>query len=212
MTGLPTALFLDIGGVLATNGWDRSMRRRAAGHFGLDFSEFDERHHLTFDAYELGRLSLDEYLEHVVFYEPRRFSREAFKSFIFAQSQPLPAMMELVGQLKARYRLRTAAISNEGRELTEYRIQALRLGRFIDFFVCSCFVHCRKPELEIYRMALDIGQVTPEQAVYIDDRALFVEVARGLGMHGIHHVSPDTTRAGLARCGLTLPRSAVSAL
>jgi putative hydrolase of the HAD superfamily len=203
----PTALFLDIGGVLATNGWDRNMRRRAAAHFDLDFDEFDERHHLIFDAYELGRLSLDEYLQRVVFHEPRRFSQEAFKSFMFAQSQALPAMIDLVWQLKNRYRLRTAAISNEGRELSEYRIQALRLPRLIDFFVCSCFVHCRKPDLAIYRMALDIGQVTAEQAVYIDDRAMFVETARSVGMYGIQHVSAEATRASLARCGLEASRA-----
>jgi putative hydrolase of the HAD superfamily len=207
MAARPTALFLDIGGVLATNGWDRSMRRRAAEKFDLDFNEFDERHHLIFDAYELGRLSLDEYLERAVFYELRPFSREAFKSFMFAQSQALPAMIELVWQLKSRYRLQTAAISNEGRELSEYRIQALRLPRLIDFFVCSCFVHCRKPDIEIYRMALDIGQVAAEQTIYIDDRAMFVEAGRSVGMYGIHHVNAETTRANLARCGLTAPRA-----
>jgi putative hydrolase of the HAD superfamily len=207
MPDRPTALFLDIGGVLATNGWDRRMRLRAADRFDLDFNEFDERHHLIFDAYELGRLSLDDYLERVVFYEPRPFSREAFKSFMFAQSQPLPAMLDLVGQLKTSYRLRTAAISNEGRELSEYRIEALRLARFVDFFVCSCFVHCRKPDEEIYRMALDIGQVLPEQTIYIDDRPMFVEAARSMGMHGIHHQSVETTRASLARCGLSAPRA-----
>lgn len=207
MPAEPRALFVDIGGVLATNGWDRSMRRRAAEKFALDFREFDERHHLIFDAYELGRVSLDEYLARVVFHEPRPFSREAFTSFLFAQSQAFPSMIELVWQLKSRYRLRTAAISNEGRELSEYRIQAFRLARVIDFFVCSCFVHCRKPEREIYRMALDIGQVAPEQTVYLDDRPMFVEAARSVGMYGIDHVNPETTRDRLARCGLSVPRA-----
>lgn len=52
----PTVLFLDVGGVLLTNGWDRSMRKQAAETFGLDADDMDERHHLTFDTYELGKL------------------------------------------------------------------------------------------------------------------------------------------------------------
>ena len=49
-----TTLFLDIGGVLLTNGWDRHSRQRAAENFHLDFVEMDERHHLTYDTYEAG--------------------------------------------------------------------------------------------------------------------------------------------------------------
>ena len=46
-----TTLFLDIGGVLLTNGWDRGIRVHASEKFGLDYKEMDERHHLTFDTY-----------------------------------------------------------------------------------------------------------------------------------------------------------------
>jgi putative hydrolase of the HAD superfamily len=63
------AVFLDIGNVLLTNGWDRRLRREAAEKFGLDHEEMNERHHLTFDTYEEGKLSLEEYLTRVVFYE-----------------------------------------------------------------------------------------------------------------------------------------------
>jgi len=198
-----TALFVDIGGVLLTNGWDRSMRKRAAEIFGLDSAEMDERHHLTFDTFEEGKLSLEEYLNRVVFYQTRPFSREEFKSFMFARSQPYPEMMELIRSLKRRYGLRVAVISNEGRELTVYRIHKFRLVEFVDFFVSSCFVHFRKPDADIYRIALDIAQVSPAELVYIDDRGMFVEVAQGLGIRGIHHVSYESTRNALAELGLT---------
>ena len=198
-----TALFVDIGGVLLTNGWDRSMRKRAAETFGLDSAEMDERHHLTFDTFEEGKLSLEEYLNRVVFYQKRPFSREEFRSFMFAQSQPYPEMMELIRSLKRRYGLRVAVISNEGRELTVYRIHKFRLVEFVDFFVSSCFVHFRKPDADIYRITLDIAQVSPAELVYIDDREMFVEVAQGLGIRGIHHVSYESTRNALAELGLT---------
>src|SRR5512133_2107301 len=138
-----TTLFLDIGGVLLTNGWDHNIRMRAAEKFGVDFAEMDERHHLTFDTYEEGKLSLDEYLKRVVFYQERSFSREEFKNFMYAQSKPFPDTIELMRSLKNQYSLHVAAVSNEGRELTEYRVQQFEMGTFIDFFVSSCFVHYR---------------------------------------------------------------------
>ena len=61
-----TCLFLDIGGVLLTNGWDHHARKRAAANFKLNFSEMEDRHHLTFDTFEEGKITLEEYLDRVV--------------------------------------------------------------------------------------------------------------------------------------------------
>jgi putative hydrolase of the HAD superfamily len=200
-------IFLDIGNVLLTNGWDRHMRRRAAELYQLDYEEMNERHHLTFDTYEEGKLSLDEYLNRLVFYEDRAFTREDFKAYMFDQSRQTPEMAqtaELIKGLKAKYSLKIATVSNEGLELTRYRIKKFNLGSFVDFFLSSCFVHYRKPDADLYRLALDCAQVMPQQAVYIDDRAMFVEVARGLGIRGIHHTGYESTKAALAAMGLKL--------
>jgi putative hydrolase of the HAD superfamily len=197
-----TCIFTDVGGVLATNGWDRTMRALAARKFGLDIEELDERSHLTFDTYEEGKLSLDEYLSRVVFYEPRSFSRDDFVSFMYEQSQPFQSMLDLVCDLKRRYGLKVAVVSNEGRELTLHRIAKFGLSEFVDFFIVSCFVHFRKPDTDIFRMALDIAQVPPAQVVYLEDRPMFVDVACKLGLHGIHHTSVETTKAELAAMGL----------
>ncbi len=199
-----TTLFLDIGGVLLTNGWDHTQRTNAARKFGLDYDEMNERHHLTFDTYEEGKLSLDEYLDRIVFYQARDFSKEDFKAFMYAQSRPFPQMIELMRGLKTQYGLRVAAVSNEGRELTVYRVQQFELGTFIDFYVSSCFVHYRKPDADLYRIALDIAQAHPEQVIYIDDRPMFVEVAQKLGIQGIIHKDYQTTRDTLDAAGLSL--------
>jgi putative hydrolase of the HAD superfamily len=200
-------IFLDIGNVLLTNGWDRHMRRQAAEIFNLDVEEMNERHHLTFDTYEEGKLSLDEYLDRLVFYEDRPFTREDFKGYMFAQSRQTPEMVEtaeLIKGLKTKYGLKVATVSNEGLELTRYRIKKFKLGSFVDFFISSCFVHYRKPDADLYRLALDCAQVLPEESVYIDDRAMFVEVARGLGINGIHHTGFESTKAALAALRLSL--------
>jgi putative hydrolase of the HAD superfamily len=201
-----TTLFLDIGGVLLTNGWDHNIRTRAADIFSLDYAEMNERHHMTFDTYESGKLSLDEYLNRIVFYQARSFTREEFKAFMYAQSQPFPEMIELIGSLRTQYGLQVAAVSNEGRELTVYRVQQFKLGTIIDFFVSSCFVHYRKPDADMYRIALDIAQVKPQQVVYIDDRPMFVEVAQGLGIRGIIHNGRESTQKTLETWGLSLKR------
>jgi putative hydrolase of the HAD superfamily len=198
------ALFLDVGGVLLTNGWDRAMRQRAAATFRLDYADMDERHHLTFDTFESGKLTLDEYLDRTIFYQERPFSREEFRSFMFSQSKPYPQMIEWVRALKAWYSLKVAVFSNEGRELTVYRVHTFGLAEFVDFFIVSSFVHFRKPDRDIYRMALDIAQVSPEQVAYVEDRLMFVEVAQTLGIRGIHHTGYESTRKGLEALGLTL--------
>jgi len=202
-----TSLFLDIGNVLLTNGWDRNMRREAAAKFNLDYEEMNERHHLTFDTYEEGKLSLDAYLQRLVFYEDRSFTPEDFKAYMFAQSRQEPEMVQmtdLIKGLKARFGLKVATVSNEGLELTRYRIKKFNLGAFVDFFLSSCFVHYRKPDEDFYRLALDCAQVMPGQVVYIDDRAMFVEVAQDLGINGVHHTGFESTKAALAAWGLGL--------
>ncbi len=199
-----TTLFLDIGGVLLTNGWGHESRRVAAETFGLNLDELETRHRLTFDTYETGKLTLDEYLNRIVFYEPRPFTLESFRAFLFARSKPYPAMLALMRDLKKRYGLKIAVVSNEGRELNNHRIQAFGLTDFVDFFVSSCYVHLRKPDTDIFRLALDLAQVPTDRILYIDDRPLFVSVAEGLGIRGIQHIDYQTTRAALAGFGLTI--------
>jgi putative hydrolase of the HAD superfamily len=195
-------LFLDIGGVLLTNGWDHVARQAAADAFHLDFADVEERHHLTYDTYKEGKLSLDEYLQRVIFCQARPFSIDEFKSYMLSRSQSNPEMLALMQSLKERYRLKTIAVSNEGREINDYRIRRFKLDHLIDTFVSSCFVHFRKPDLDIYRIALDISQSIPQQVAYIDDRPLFVEVAESLGIRGILHINFPATLTKLAELGL----------
>src|SRR5664279_2714258 len=133
----PTTIFTDIGGVLLTNGWDREARRRAIRLFNLDPAETEERHHLSFDTYESGKISLSEYLKRLVFYEKREFSEDEFREFMFEQSQPYPDMLELIRNIKKKYGVKIAVVNNEGRELNNHRIHKFRIGDFVDFFIRS---------------------------------------------------------------------------
>ena len=201
--GFPVnTIFTDLGGVLLTNGWDRGCRRKAIDVFKLDPEETEERHHLCFDTLEVGKITIDEYLNRVVFYKKRSFTRTKFWKFMTDQSQALPGMIELVQQLKKKYGLKVAVVSNEGRELAEFRIKQFQLDSLADFFIVSSFVHFRKPDADIFRVALDIAQVAPQQVIYIEDRAMFVQVARGLGIHGLRHIDYNSTCGKLQKFGL----------
>lgn len=192
-----TALFLDIGGVILTNGWDHTMREKAAQAFDLDWNEFEERHKQFYDAYELGNTSLDDYLNKAIFWKERDFSLPRFKDFIFSQSKPYFDMINLICDLKKKHHLKILFLSNEGRDLAEYRIKTYRLASFGEYFCISCFVHFQKPDPQIYRLALDICQVPMNQVLYIDDRENLVEAAEELGIRSIKHSSFETTKQKL---------------
>jgi putative hydrolase of the HAD superfamily len=197
-----TCVFLDIGGVLLTNGWDHHARKRAATNFKLELAEMEDRHHLTFDTYEEGKLTLEEYLDRVVFYQKRAFTRAQFRRFMFAQSKPYPEMIELARKLKAKHGLKIIVVSNEGRELNSHRIRKFKLDGFVDSFISSCFVHLRKPDADIFRLALDIAQAPARQVVYIENTLMFVQIAEGLGIRSILHKDYRSTCAKLASFGL----------
>jgi putative hydrolase of the HAD superfamily len=197
-----TTLFLDIGGVPLTDGWDHHARRRAAKAFKLELAEMEDRHHLTFETYEEGKLTLEEYLDRVIFYQKRPFTRAQFRRFMFAQSKPYPEMIELVAQLKVRHGLKIAVVSNEARELNAYRIRKFKLANFVDSFISSCFVHVRKPDADIFRLALDIALAPTRQVVYIEDTPMFVQIAEGLGIRSILHTDCRSTCEKLASFGL----------
>ena len=84
------ALFWDVGGVLLTNAWDHEERNFAIEQFHLDKDEVESRHKLCVRPFEEGRLSLDEYLQQTVFSQPRTFSPEEFKQYMFSLSKPKP--------------------------------------------------------------------------------------------------------------------------
>jgi putative hydrolase of the HAD superfamily len=192
-----TTLFWDIGGVVLTNGWDRNSRKEAGEAFHLDWDDFQDRHELSFPAFDAGQLSLDDYLERTLFYRPRKFTREEFTAFMFAQSKEYPAVRAILDQCVAATRYFVGAINNEPLELNQYRIEAFNLRRSFQVFFSSCYIHSRKPEEGIFRVALAVTQRKPEECVFIDDRPLNLEAPRRLGMSVIHHQSPDQLRADL---------------
>lgn len=201
-----TTLFWDVGGVLASNGWDRDTRRAAAVRFRLDEAEFEQRHEALVSALESGKMSLDDYLERTVFCHRQAFNREEFKAFLYAQSHPKPDSLALARELANTYLM--AMINNESLELNLYRIETFRLREIFTAFFSSCFVQLRKPDPAIYRLALDVMQKTPEQCCFIDDRPLNLEGARQVGIRAIQFQDANQLRRALIELGVAVAPAA----
>jgi putative hydrolase of the HAD superfamily len=198
------AIFWDVGGVLVTNAWDRAQRTAALEHFHLDEEEFHDRHEMVVSSFERGKITLDEYLDRTVFYRTRPFTRDAFRDYMFSLSQPIPDVIEFAHKLSDSGKYFMATINNESRELNYYRIEKCGLRRIFRLFVSSCFVGFRKPERDIYRLALEMTQIPAQECCLIDDRALNLECAARLGMHTIEMRSLEQLRDELAKLGVCL--------
>ena len=197
-----TTLFWDIGGVILTNGWDRGSRKEAAATFHLDWEEFQDRHDLAFPAFDSGQMTLNEYLDSTLFYRTRPFSREEFTAFMFAQSKEYPDTRAILDKVTKTQKYFVGAINNEPLELNQYRIEAFDLRRNFLVFFSSCYVHSRKPEETIFRVALEVTQRPPEQCLFIDDRPLNLERPGKLGMNTILHQGAEQLRLELGKYGV----------
>jgi putative hydrolase of the HAD superfamily len=197
-----TTLFWDIGGVILTNGWDRASRREAAEAFHLDWEEFQDRHDLSFPAFDAGHIKLNEYLDRTLFYRPRSFTREEFTAFMFAQSKEFPESRAILDTTARSGKYFIGAINNEPLELNEYRIEAFGLRKDFLVFFSSCYLGYRKPEEMIFRVALEVTQRKPEHCLFIDDRPLNLESPRRLGMNTIHYQNAAQLCAELRKFGV----------
>ena len=188
--------------MLLNNAWDREERERAFRQFNLDEKEFADRHEMVVSSFERGKISLDEYLDRTIFYRPRPFAREVFKEYMFSLSQPYPDTLALARELAKSGKYLMATINNESKEMNQYRIQTFGLREVFTLFVSSCFVGLRKPEQEIYLLALEVTQKPAEECCFIDDRALNLECARKLGMHTIEMKNAKQLREDLSKLGV----------
>ena len=196
------ALFWDVGGVLLTNAWDHTQRAQALQHFQMDGEEFRDRHEMVVSSFERGKITLDEYLDRTVFYRPRSFTRDAFRDYIYSLSEPIAGMLPLAQSLSDSGKYFMGTINNESRELNNFRIEKFGLRNIFRLFVSSCFVGLRKPEIGIYRLALELMQLPAEECCFIDDRALNLECAAKLGLHTIEMQTVEQVRTDLAKLGV----------
>lgn len=197
-----SAIFWDVGGVLLSNAWDHNERREAVTRFGLDPGEFEQRHAAVVSDFETGKLSLEQYLDRTVFYRDWTFTRDAFRQFMYSRSQPRPEALALARELASSGKYLMSTINNESAELNAYRIRQFALNEVFDLFVSSCFVGLRKPDPQIYALAMKLTQRDPGECCFIDDRPENLHPASELGMHTIRMEGADKLRDDLKALGV----------
>ncbi|MGO9338347.1 MAG: HAD-IA family hydrolase [Terracidiphilus sp.] len=196
-------ILFDVGGVLLTNGWDQGERAAAMEHFHLDRAAFEARHAAAYDAWERGIIPLKAYLDTTVFYEPRNFTRDEFFEFMLAQSKVLPdGALRILAELTASDKCLVGALNNEARETNEYRFDKFGVRGLVQVALSSCYLGLRKPDLAIYKRALDILGRLPERILFIDDRQENVAGAVAVGMKGIRFEGESALGASLASLGV----------
>ncbi len=202
MTPTITHVFFDVGGVLATNGWDRDSRKLAVEKFSLDEDEFGSRHEAMAGPLDEGAVTLSEYVKFTVFYKARSFSEQTFIDFMYEQSKPYTDTIQIARAVAEGCTYWVMTLNNESEELNEYRIRKFGLDKIFDAFMSSCWLKLRKPTSAFYQRALKIAQVDPEQSVFIDDREQNIVPARDLGMHVIHYQSAPQLASDLRELGI----------
>jgi putative hydrolase of the HAD superfamily len=147
-------------------------------------------------------MALDEYLRCTVFYRPRRFELEEFRTYMLAQSTPFPETIDLARALARTGRYRLMTINNESAELNQHRLQQFGLRDIFITFFSSCWIGVLKPARRIYEVALAMSQAEPDSSVFIDDRERNLEPARMLGMRTIRFTDALQLRQDLAGLGV----------
>ena len=192
-------VFFDIGGVLGTNGWDREQRERAVERFNLDPEEFECRHEEVSGEWEEGRITIDEYLDITVLYAPRNFSRKEFVEFMYSQSVPDEAVVNIARALTGHARYTLMTLNNESDELNRYRIKRFGISDIFEAFLSSCWLGVRKPTRLFYERGLGIAQAEPASSLFIDNRQQNLTPASALGMSVILFTSAAQLRSDLER-------------
>ena len=105
-------------------------------------------------------------------------------------------------KLSKNYRL--VLLSNTDPIHMSYAESRFPFFRFFPIRVYSFRVGASKPDPLIYREALRACRVRAEEAIYIDDVAMYAQAAQRLGMAGVVFQTPEQLQTELRALGLDL--------
>jgi putative hydrolase of the HAD superfamily len=186
---LRAALF-DLGGVILRTEY-QAPRERLAERLNMTYEDLDQ---LVFgsDSHRkasIGAITTDEHWATIT----RRLGRPASETQTIRDEFFAGDLIdrELLGFIRSlRPRLKTGVISNAWPDMRSYLVEN-KFDDAFDTLVISAEVGVMKPELKIYRIALEQLKVKANEAVFVDDIPENVEAARKLGMQGILFKSPE---------------------
>ena len=193
----------DLGGVVVEFNADQLVHQMAQ----LLGREFDEVHAAVYHKelllpFELGKISPKTYYERLKKSLKLSWTYEQFvRSWnnIFVENRDVTQILE---RLHKRHRL--FALSNTNALYIEYIKQTFPSLGFFEGWVASCDVGFRKPDPQIYALALERAGVEPSQAVYIDDRPELVEAGKSVGLTAIRFQNSNQLEQDLRDAGFNV--------
>jgi epoxide hydrolase-like predicted phosphatase len=196
-----TAIF-DLGGVLFSDGTKRAIDVFSST-YGLNKQEVaDQLIGKLGSDWRAGKLTAEQFWSR--FKSRWKLDANADElAHIWFDGYELNQGTENIVVALARAGYRTMYLSDNVPERVSYLEKRYH---FLDKFqggVFSFEVGVRKPDLEIYKRALEKSSRPAAECVYIDDVAAFLEPAAALGMKTIHFLSSDQLAEDLSMIGLS---------
>lgn len=186
------AVVLDVGGVVASHVPGTNVNAAWEKRLGLAPGSIRERvWNLPSEvAAELGVIRVEEFWREVAAAlkladrEAETFYEDCWTS-IYLDDR----VAAWVRSLRPRYRV--VSLSNSWSDGRRQCIERFGLDQLVDLMVFSAEEGVAKPAPEIYRRTLELLDVEPAEALFIDDRMGNVEAAASLDLHVLHGTQPD---------------------
>lgn len=197
-------IIFDVGRVLVSFDWTERFR-----NLGYD-DELKKQletclfHNPIWDEFDRSAVPDEELLAQLIAGAPEY---EAQIREIFAHVELMidifPYTMDWVRSLKDRG-YKVYILSNYPRSTYEKTLDDLAFLQYADGALFSYDCHYIKPEPEIYQELLRRFPITPERAVFIDDKPENLEAAQKFGIHSLQFTSYQETSTQLEQL-LTKP-------
>jgi epoxide hydrolase-like predicted phosphatase len=182
------AVFFDLGGVIVRTEF-QAPRQRLGERFGMDYEDMDK---LVFGGgpngtaakAALGEISADEHWKAVARkLKIREDEIETVRSEFFAGDIIDWNIIHFLRSLRGKYK--TGLISNAWSDLRSYILER-KFDDAFDKMIISAEVGAAKPDPKIYHIALEQLEVSPNEAVFVDDFLENIEACEKVGIKGIH--------------------------
>ena len=194
------AILFDFGGVLVRTE-EYSARHAWDARLGLPTGSVEraiQYSDLWIQA-QLGRVSYQTYWNGVAeMLRMRPAEIPPLREAYFSGDRLNYKLISLIRDLRERG-LKIALLSNNIPQLEE-RLRELEIHTLFDHILISAKLGVMKPDVTVFRVALQTFKMAPQEVVYIDEALTNIRAAQPLGFHTILFRPEMDLRAELAHC------------
>ncbi len=175
------AIFFDSGNVLIKEGFTSSIAEYEQLHNIPKGQLYASAHDRDFwKEFTLGNISEKEYFADVAKDFLQNLNLKELINIIYQSFIPNLELLDYIKTLKHKYIL--GVISNNPKEWFDYSWKGLNWEQIFSIRAVSGYLHLRKPDVKIFKIALSEAGVRAEEAIYVDDRPDRVGGAQEVGM------------------------------